>query len=272
MTKQITVYIVSDSAGESADLMIKTVMSQFTGQDIIMKHFSYVQDHQEMENVITLAKYNPSIIAYTIVTPVLKHYLDQRAEEEGITAVDMMNPLMDVFSQKFQMEPTCEPGQIRKLDEDYFKRIEAIEFAVKYDDGQEARGLNQADLVLVGVSRTSKTPLSMYLANKKIKTANVPLIPEIPPPPELFSIPGIQCIGLIITPEKLNDIRKERLKNLGLTGPANYASLNRILDELDYAQNIMKRIGCPIIDVSNKAIEETADIILDLYNKRGSFA
>ncbi|GGF27677.1 putative pyruvate, phosphate dikinase regulatory protein [Halobacillus andaensis] len=272
MSKKETVYVVSDSVGETADMMVKAVTSQFLGQDVDIKHFSYVENQQDINNVITVSKYTHSIIAYTIVLPTLKQYLDQRAEEEGIIAVDLMHPLMDAFTQKFNIEPNHQPGQMRKLDENYFKRVEAIEFAVKYDDGQEARGLKQADIVIVGVSRTSKTPLSMYLANKKFKVANVPLIPEIPPPQELFTIPRKKCVGLIITPEKLNSIRKERLKSLGLTTPANYASLNRILEELDSAEQIMKKIGCPIIDVSNKAIEETADVILAMFNKRGSFA
>ncbi|CDQ20741.1 hypothetical protein SAMN05192559_108134 [Halobacillus karajensis] len=272
MTNKETIYVVSDSVGETADLMVKAVASQFLGKDVEIKHFSYAEDEQDINNVITAAKYSHSIIAYTIVLPALKQYLDQRTAEEGITAVDLMLPLMNAFTQTFNTEPSHQPRQMRKLDEDYFKRVEAIEFAVKYDDGQEVRGLRLADIVLIGVSRTSKTPLSMYLANKKFKVANVPLIPEVPPPQELFNIPRSKCVGLMITPEKLNEIRRERLKNLGLTSPANYASLDRILEELNSAQNIMRKIGCPIIDVSNKAIEETADIILAMFNKRGSFA
>ncbi|MBM7553284.1 pyruvate, water dikinase regulatory protein [Thalassobacillus pellis] len=272
MSKKETVYVVSDSVGETADMMVKAVASQFLGQEVEIKHSSYVENQQDINNVVTVSKYNHSIIAYTIVLPSLKHYLDQRAEEEGVIAVDLMHPLMEAFTQKFDIEPNHQPGRMRKLDENYFKRVEAIEFAVKYDDGQEVRGLTQADIVIVGVSRTSKTPLSMYLANKQFKVANVPLIPEIPPPQELFTIPRKKCIGLIISPEKLNEIRRERIKRLGLTNSANYASLDRIFEELTCAENIMKKIGCPIIDVSNKAIEETADIILAMFNKRGSYA
>jgi [pyruvate, water dikinase]-phosphate phosphotransferase / [pyruvate, water dikinase] kinase len=272
VTKKETVYIVSDSIGETAELMVKAVASQFFDQEIEIKHFSYVEDKQDINNVITVSKYSNSIVAYTIVLQDLKQYLDHRAAEEGVIAVDLMHPLMDAFTQKFDMQPNRQPRQMRKLDENYFKRVEAIEFAVKYDDGQEVRGLKQADIVLIGVSRTSKTPLSMYLANKQFKVANVPLIPEIPPPQEIFTIPRKKCIGLVISPEKLNDIRRERLKSLGLTNSANYASLDRIFEEMTCAENIMKKIGCPIIDVSHKAIEETADVILAMFNKRGSFA
>lgn len=270
MTNRETVYVVSDSVGETAEIMVKAVASQFFGQEVNIKHISYVKDEQDINNVITVSKYSHSIIAYTIVLEELKHYLDDRAEEEGIIAVDLMYPLLNAFTKKFNMKPCNQPGQMRKLDEDYFKRVEAIEFAVKYDDGQDVYGLKHADIVLIGVSRTSKTPLSMYLANKQYKVANIPLIPEVPPPQELFNVPRKKCIGLIISPEKLYEIRRERLKSLGLTNSANYASLDRIFDEMSSAESIMKKIGCPVIDVSNKAIEETADIILSIIQKRES--
>ena len=151
----------------------------------------------------------------------------------------------------------------------YFSRVDAIEFAVKCDDGQDPRGLFQADVVLVGISRTSKTPLSMYLANRNIKVANIPLVMEVPPPKELFEIPAKKIIGLTNSPEKLNEIREERLKYLGLSTSSNYASMERIFDELDYSEQIMKKIGCPVINVANKAIEETSAFILSLLKKNG---
>jgi [pyruvate, water dikinase]-phosphate phosphotransferase / [pyruvate, water dikinase] kinase len=270
VNKKGIVYVVSDSVGETADLMVKAVATQFNGEDVEIKHISYVEDVKDLNNVITAAKYNNSIIAYTIVIPSLKEFLDQKAKEAGIMAIDLMNPLMEAFIQKFNKDPVRQPRLMRKLDDNYFRRVEAVEFAVKYDDGQDVRGLKHADIVLIGVSRTSKTPLSMYLAHKRFKVANVPLIPEIAPPDELFDIPKNKCVGLIITPDKLNEIRMERLKNLGLTTKANYANLDRILNELEYAEKIMKRIGCPVINVSNKAIEETADLILAMLKKRGA--
>jgi regulator of PEP synthase PpsR (kinase-PPPase family) len=160
-----------------------------------------------------------------------------------------------------------EPGLIHQLDEDYFKKVEAVEFAVKYDDGKDSRGILKADIILLGVSRTSKTPLSMYLAHMRYKVANVPLVPELKPPEELFTIPSHKIIGLRISTMKLNEIRKERLKALGLPDSANYASVDRIEQESDYAHNLMIRLGCTVIDVSNKAVEETASIIQDLFQK-----
>ncbi len=265
------VYVVSDSVGETADLVVKAVATQFNTGYVETKRNAYVEDFDDIEDLLLMAKQTPSIIAYTIVVPKLKEYLDRRAKEENITVVDLLNPLIEAFMKTFNKVPNYQPKMMRQLDEEYFRKIEAIEFAVKYDDGRDPRGLLRADIVLVGVSRTSKTPLSMYLAHKRYKVANVPLVPEVSPPDELYKIPRNRCVGLIISPDKLNVIRKERLKNLGLASEANYASFERILEELDYAEKIMKRIGCPIINVSDKAVEETADYILDILKKeRGS--
>jgi [pyruvate, water dikinase]-phosphate phosphotransferase / [pyruvate, water dikinase] kinase len=270
LNQKEVVYVVSDSVGETAEFVVKAVASQFNGGHIDIKRSSYVEDAEDIEDVMILAKQTNSVIAYTIVIPTLKEYLDRRATEEGIIAVDLMNPLIEAFSKKFNKQPNRQPGMMRKLDEDYFRKIEAIEFAVKYDDGRDPRGILRADIVLIGVSRTSKTPLSMYLAHKRLKVANVPLVPEVPAPDELFEVSRNKCVGLIISPDKLNDIRKERLKALGLTSQANYASFERILEELDYAEKIMKRVGCPVINVSNKAIEETANLILDYLKSERS--
>jgi regulator of PEP synthase PpsR (kinase-PPPase family) len=177
---------------------------------------------------------------------------------------------MDAFASIMPGAPRMEPGLVRKLDAQYFRRVEAIEFAVKYDDGKDPRGLGLADLVLVGVSRTSKTPLSMYLAHKQIKVANVPLVPEVLPPEELFDVPREKVVGLTISPNQLFEIRKERLLALGLRHQSSYASLERILMELEYSEGIMKKIGCPIFDVTNKAVEETAGKLLELIRRRNS--
>jgi regulator of PEP synthase PpsR (kinase-PPPase family) len=264
------VYVVSDSVGETAEFVVKAVATQFNGGNVEIRRNSYVDDFEDIEDVLILARTGKSIIAYTIVIPVLKEYLDRRAAEENILAVDLLSPLMNAFTTSFNKKPHHQPGLMRKLDEEYFRKIEAIEFAVKYDDGRDPRGILKADIVLIGVSRTSKTPLSMYLAHKRFKVANVPLVPEVPAPEELFEIPRKNCIGLIISPDKLNEIRLERLKALGLGSKANYASFERILNELDYAEKIMKRVGCPIINVSNKAIEETAGLILEVLKKERS--
>lgn len=264
LSEKEVVYVVSDSVGETAEFVVKAVATQFNGGQVDIRRHAYAENKEDIEEVIRIAMQSNSIIAYTIVIPQLKEYLDQRANEEGIMAVDLLNPLMDAFEKRFKKEPNRQPKLLRKLDEEYFRRVEAIEFAVKYDDGRDPRGVTRADIVLIGVSRTSKTPLSMYLAHQGYKVANVPLVPEVAPPDELFRVRRNKCVGLVITPDKLNEIRKERLISMGLKSEANYASFERILEELEYAEKIMKRVGCPVINVSNKAVEETAGVITEV--------
>jgi regulator of PEP synthase PpsR (kinase-PPPase family) len=151
------------------------------------------------------------------------------------------------------------------LDADYFRKVDAVEFAVRYDDAKDPSGVLKADIILIGVSRTSKTPLSMYLAHQKYKVANIPLVPELKPPKELFNVPAERIVGLTIGVPYLNTIRKERLKALGLPNSASYAAEDRILKELEYAEAIMKQLGCVVIDVSHRAVEETASLIMEHF-------
>ncbi len=237
--------------------------SQFNGSFVNIYRHSFIENEKQIDEVFQTLEGN-ALIAYTLVVPHLKTYLDRRSKEEQIYAVDLLSPLLNAFTKEYGKEPKYQPKLIRKLDEEYFKKIEAIEFAVKYDDGKDPRGVKWADIVLIGVSRTSKTPLAMYLAHHGFKVANVPIVPEVSPPEEIYQIPRNKCVGLTISPDKLNEVRRERLKSLGLNLEANYASLERIFNELDFADGIMKRIGCPIIDVSNKAVEETANLIIHI--------
>jgi len=261
------IYVVSDSIGETAELVVRAAASQFDNHLIDVQKYPYIEDKEAIDEIIASARESKAMIVFTLVIPELKNYMIQQAQVAKVPAIDVMGPLMNELQNTLQTAPTCKPGLVRRLDEEYFRKVDAIEFAVKYDDGRDPRGLLRADVVLIGVSRTSKTPLSMYLANKRLKVANVPLVPEVEPPEELFQLPPERCIGLTINPEQLNSIRTERLKALGLTAQANYATLDRINEELRYSQKIMDRLGCPVIDVSNKAVEETANIILEIIRK-----
>ncbi|MCF3941793.1 pyruvate, water dikinase regulatory protein [Oceanobacillus alkalisoli] len=267
MGKKPTVFILSDSVGETAELVVKAGLSQFNGDYKIIR-IPYVEDKGTIQEYLQIAKEQQAMIGFTLVNPELRDYLNEEAKRIGIEAIDIMGPAMDAMGKYFKKEPRLEPGLVHKLDEDYFKRVEAIEFAVKYDDGRDPRGIARADIVLVGVSRTSKTPLSQYLANKRIKVANVPIVPEVEPPEELFEVAREKCIGLRISPEKLNEIRKERLKALGLGNQATYATIKRINQELEYFDKVIEKIDCEVIDVSNKAVEETANIILQMIKNK----
>jgi hypothetical protein len=259
------IYIISDSIGETAELVARAAASQFNGGGVDIRRVPYVNDPSEIPEIVEEASNYHSLIAYTLVLPEFRETLTREAQKYNIPTVDIMTPMLDALTKLEGEAPKLEPGLVRKMDQEYFRKVEAIEFAVKYDDGKDPRGILRADIVVIGVSRTSKTPLCMYLAHKRIKAANVPLVPEVAPPEEIFNMPPHKLIGLTIRPGQLNEIRRERLKSLGLTSNADYASMERILKELDYAENIMKRAGCSIIDVTNKAVEETASRVLELY-------
>ncbi len=266
----LKIYVISDSIGETAQQVTKAAISQFDMKgNYEINRFPYISDERSLKEVLNHANENDAMVVYTLVSENLLNIASIYCEENGLSYIDLMTPLFDQIRNKTGKKPKREPGIIRKLDERYFKRVEAIEFAVKYDDGKDPRGILKADIILLGISRTSKTPLSMYLANKNVKVANVPLVPEIPVPKELFKVDPKKIMGLTNTPEKLNTIRQERLKALGLSSDASYANPERISQELEYSDKIMKKVGCPVIDVSNKAIEETAGIIFEIMKENG---
>lgn len=268
MTKEMPViYIISDALGETAEFVSRAAAAQFAGVRTKIRKVPYVQDEAHIDEIIEEAVIDHAILAYTLVLKELRIYLESKAREKGLRTLDILGPLMKMLSEETGLEPSYTPNVTHLLDEQYFRKVEAIEFAVKYDDGKDPRGVLYADVVLIGVSRTSKTPLSMYLAHKGIKAANIPLVPEVSPPQELFRIPPQKVIGLTLKPDLLNQIRTERLRTLGLGATADYASLERIMEELEYARGIMRKVGCPIIDATGKAVEETASRILEILFK-----
>jgi hypothetical protein len=261
-------YVVSDSIGETAELVARAAISQFADIPVEQKRYTHANTEEKIAEIIDLAKADNAVILYTLAEEHLKNHMCHSAKEANIVAVDVLTPSVAAIASCFSLEPTNEVGNLRKLDEVYFKRVAAVEFAVQYDDGKDPRGFKKADLVLLGVSRTSKTPLSMYLANKNILVANLPLVPEVPLPKEIFEIPKEKIVGLTIRPQNLNEIRSERLKIMGAVGVGDdYARPNRLLEELDYAAKVYRRLGCRVLDVTNKAVEETAGNILEFYKE-----
>ena len=263
--KKLHIFIVSDSVGETGELVAKAAVSQFRPglQDTSLKRFPHIETTDQIIEIVYLAKIQQAMVLFTLVQKTMRATLKKECAKQGVRFIDLIGPLMDTLEEELKEIPFEEPGLVRKLDDDYFKKIEAIEFAVKYDDGRDPRGLLLADIVLIGVSRTSKTPLSQYLAHKRYKVANVPLVPEVEPPEELFKVDPAKCFGLVISPDKLNSIRKERLIALGLNDDASYAKLERIKQEIVHFDKIAERIGCQVIDVTNRAVEETANVILN---------
>ncbi|WP_128896040.1 pyruvate, water dikinase regulatory protein [Longirhabdus pacifica] len=262
----LIVYVISDSAGETGESVVKAAIAQFTCRNFEIQRIPFIKTKDDIDQVMRTIKDTDGMIVFTLVIPSLRDHVLKQSRELNIECIDILGPIVGSLEQRLGEPSRRKPGVIHRLDAGYFKRVAAVEFAVKYDDMKDTKGILKADIVLVGVSRTSKTPLSMYLANKKYKVANVPLIPEIEPPSELFEISPDKVIGLVIQNEALNVIRKERLRALGLKEDAKYAQMDRIEQELIFAEKVMDKIKCPVIDVSNKAIEETASIILNLMN------
>jgi [pyruvate, water dikinase]-phosphate phosphotransferase / [pyruvate, water dikinase] kinase len=266
-TANAIVYAISDSFEETAAAVAKSAAIQFPGNEIIIDRVHCVRDKIAIDLIIESAKHLNSLFIIDMVQKELKDYLIHRAMENNIAYFDIMEQAVSTLSNIVNQKPNLVPEATYKLNEEYFDRMEAIDFAVKYDDCKDPRAIKKADLVLIGISRTSKTPLSIYLATKNIKVANIPLVPEVVPPRDLYEIPKDRIFGLITSKQKLNTIRLERLKAHGLNDEANYASFERIDYELKYADQIMKDIGCVILDVADKAIEETASTILQILKE-----
>ena len=265
MVKKPTIYILSDSLGETAEYVCRAAASQFNYTGVDYKRIPYVNDTDYLFEVLDGIDPESSLLVYTLVLDEVRLALETYAAERHIITVDVLAPMMNALEKISGTMPEGTPGKSHEMDDAYFKKVEAVEFAVKYDDGQDPRGILYADIVIMGVSRTSKTPLCMYLAHRGIKATNVPLVPEVKVPEEVFKIPRTKIVGLTVKPQILHEIRTERLKTIGIGRRADYASFERILTELDYAESVMKKVGCPIIDVSHKAVEETASKVLQIY-------
>lgn len=262
-----TVYIISDSTGETAQTVVNAALSQFDSDDIKLKLFAHIESKKDITGIISQINKEKGFIVYTIVKPELRVFLKEESEKQSVVSFDMFGPIMENIERVSGIRPKLEAGIIRKLDKEYFKRMEAMEFAVKYDACQGELELSKADLVILGVSRTSKTPLSMYLAHKGIKVANIILDFEFEPPVGIFSLSLEKVVGLTMDPDKLIEIRSERLKALGLPEESVYNKRERVIKELRYADSIYKKIGCSVISITNMAIEDVATNILKLKKK-----
>lgn len=262
-----SIIICSDSTGETAEGVVKATMRQFEAVPTNIRRHSNISQEEDIRLIVEEAARKTAFIAYTLVQPELRECMKQESIRLGVRAVDIMGPMMQAFVDSFNTNPISKPGLLHRMDEDYFRRIDSVEFAVKYDDGKDKTGLLKADAVLIGVSRTSKTPLSIYLAHKGLKVANLPLVPEAKIPRELYQVEPARVYGLTMDAHYILRIRMERLKSMGLSENAQYANYERILEELDYARGIMEEIGCMIIDVSDRAIEETAGIVMDALQR-----
>ena len=264
-----TVMIISDATGETAERMVRAASLQFTGVPVNVRTYSRVRLETECEQLIEKAAELKALVVFTVVNAEERDLLAKLVERYNVESVDLIGALIGKLASFLGSTPAGVPGLLHSITEDYFRRIEAVEFAVKNDDGAEPRNLPKADLVLVGISRTSKTPLSTYLAQRGLKVANVPLVLGIDPPEELAQVDERKVFGLIIQPDILMHIRQARLKHLGMSNDAEYGKRNHITTEISYCREIFrKHPNWPVIDVTNRAIEETAADILRIYQER----
>ena len=261
------IFVVSGGSGETAYRMVQAALTQFARGETssLVRRFQNVRSRDDLDRILLMAAEKRAVIIHTTVARDMRDYLENRCAELRLTQVDLFGNLLDTLSLYLRERPEERPGSFHAVGDKYFRRIEAIEYALKFDDGIDMGGLVDADIVLVGISRTSKTPLSMYLAMEGYKVMNVPLVPGVLLPPELADIPQGRIVGLTIQPDRLQEIRAYRLKRLGAVGSADsYSDMGRILEELAYADDIFKHHRrWPVLDVTGRSIEETAGLVLD---------
>lgn len=262
MTHNQTVFLLSDATGETAENIVTAALTQFRDQEVQINRISNVRTKNQVYEALDAAAAQRALVIYTMVNCELSRLVHDECEALGLTSLDIMTPLLMKCSEFLGASPNETPGLLHSVDEEYFRRVEAVEFTVRNDDGQETRFLNKADIVLVGVSRTSKTPLSIYLAHRGWKVANIPLVSGIDPPKELFEIDHNRVIGLVINPERLVELRASRLRNLGQDPRTAYADFEEVERELKQAKVFFRKQKWSIVNVTGKAVEETANEVL----------
>ena len=260
--------VISDSTGETAEKVVRAAMLQFPRAGCEIRVHTRVRTMDAARQILERAASEGALVVFTIVSPQLNEFIHKTSYELRVDAIDVIGSLLGKLSQFLDREPLNTPSGMLPLSDEYFRRIEAVEFSVKSDDGKEPRNFRKADLVLVGVSRTSKTPLSTLIAQRGLKVANLPLVLGIAPPPELDEAPADRIIGLTIAVEQLCEIRQARLRQLGMPSETNYALREHVREELAYAHDLFDKRGWPVIDVTGRAVEETAMIVLDTLRER----
>ncbi|USS86595.1 kinase/pyrophosphorylase [Fructilactobacillus cliffordii] len=267
MKTTYNVFVISDSSGQTGTALAKTAAAQFPEAYANISQYPFIRTKSILTGILKLAKENQAIIFHTLVDSELSDMVTQFAEENQLFSFDCIQKPIDLISKRLNESSAAVPGLVHDLNAAYFKRIDAIEFTVANDDGRHPENLNKADIIILGVSRTSKTPLSLYLANESYKVANVPIGPNLQLPAEVWDLNPKKVFGLTNSIEKLQEIRAQRMKEYGIENDTRYSNADNIKKELDYAQHLYQKIGCLCINVADKSIEETASIITESLPK-----
>jgi [pyruvate, water dikinase]-phosphate phosphotransferase / [pyruvate, water dikinase] kinase len=274
---EVKIIIISDGTGETAALVTKAAVVQFSNREISYTRFKNIRTQVQIEAIFQDAVPRHDLVVYTLVAPELRNFTAELALKMGVPAIDLLGPILNSMAVFFEAAPRSEPGLAHTVNEAYFKRIAAMEYTINHDDGKNPEGMNDADIVILGISRTSKTPLSMYLSMQGYKVCNIPLVRGIPLPEEVHKVNPNKIICLTIQAEVLHTIRKARLDRLGKDprdhSNENYASMEHVLDDIEYASEIFRQNRkWPVFDVSGKALEETASELIRIVTARQKIA
>jgi [pyruvate, water dikinase]-phosphate phosphotransferase / [pyruvate, water dikinase] kinase len=261
-------HVVSDSTGETVHSVARACLVQFDEVEAIEHAWTMVRTTNQMDRVIAGVEANPGIVLYTLVNDALRQGLQEGCRRLGVTTIPILDPILGSMATFLGRESRGQPGKQHHLDQEYFARIDAMTFAINHDDGQSGWGIDDADVCLVGVSRTSKTPTSLYLANRGVKAANVPFVPGVPLPSELLTATKPLIVGLTNDPERLIQLRRNRLSMLDHNGETDYTDLEAVRTEVREARRVFAEHHWPVIDVTRRSIEETAAAIYKLLARR----
>lgn len=258
------IFAVSDATGATAELVVRAALAQFQVAEAEILRLPNIRTVGEVRHAIETAQASKGIIVHTLVSEELRQAVLREGRERGVETIDLIGPLLLRLSDLLRIPPLMQPGLFRQLGQEYLHRIEAIEYTVKHDDGQDPLGLDRADIVLVGISRTSKTPLSIYLAGKGWRVANVPVILNLPLPSRLTTIDQDRVVGLIVAVDRLVELRRARLDREHAPLAEAYAEMEEVRSELVYSRSVFRKAGWPVIDMTSKSIEEAAGEVLAL--------
>lgn len=261
-------HLVSDATGETLNTVARAATSHYANFQPIEHVYALVRSARQLQRVLRNVETNPGIVLFTIVDPNLRQELEESCRKLEIPAISILDPIISSLASYLNAESQPKTGAQHAMNAEYFQRIEAMNFTIMHDDGQHTHNLEQADVVVVGISRTSKTPTSIYLANRGLKTANVPLVPEVPLPTTLENLVRPVVVGLIASPERISQIRRNRLLSLNENRETSYVDKTVIADEIAFARKLCHRHNWPVIDVTRRSIEETAAAILNIYHER----
>ncbi|TMJ14419.1 MAG: kinase/pyrophosphorylase, partial [Alphaproteobacteria bacterium] len=266
MVNPLHLHLLSDSTGETLELIAKACLAQFEGVEVRSHIWPMVRSEGHLDRVLDDVERRPGLVLYTLVNSTIRRELEQKTRRRGIHAVSVLDPVVAALSAVLGREAKGRPGRQHALDAAYFARVDAIQFTIAHDDGVGSENWEEADILLAGVSRTSKTPTSIYLANRGFKVANIPLVPEAPPPSNLFTVQHPLVVGLTTNPDRLIQIRRNRLLALNQAPETDYVDLEAVNAELGFARRLFADNGWPVIDVTRRSIEETAYAIVKLCN------